>query len=213
MTIASNVLDKEEEVFTPQEPSYLRFVEWALSALILLGITLALFLAPGSNAIIVLFSSFLILFYFLFSFIFFNGIRVRKMFRASSYKGISAGRIIGAIAAGVALSICLSGIMSKLMFWEGSHQMMKSALYLITPVLLIGIIKYINNRSNYHLKILIRLLILGSIGLMLLQISWFDIKYRNHPDLIEASHNYNKNPTELNRQLLEQEKSKALDSQ
>ncbi|MDF2455770.1 MAG: hypothetical protein K0R51_1763 [Cytophagaceae bacterium] len=209
----SGLLDQEEEVYAPQTPSYLRFVEWILGALILFGVALTLVLAPGGNAILVLSISLLVLFYFHFSFIFFNGIRVRKMFSASSYRGIKAGRIIGAIAAGFALSICLTGIMFKLMFWEGSHQMMQSGLYLTIPVFLIGIIKYVSNRSDYYLKILARLLLFGAIGLILMQISWFDIKYRNHPDLIEASHNYNKNHTEENRQLLEQEKTKALENQ
>lgn len=213
MTGNSNLLDKEEENFIPQEPSYLRFVEWILGALILLGIALSLVLAPGGNVIIVLSINLLVLFYFHFSFIFFNGIRVRKMFAASSYKGISTGKIIGAIAVGFALSIGLTGILFKVMFWPGSNPMIYIGLFFMLPVLLVGIIKYVSNKSDYYLKILPRLLIIGSIGLILLQISWFDIKYRNYPDLIEASHNYNKNPTDENERLLEQEKSKVLDDQ
>lgn len=213
MTTHSNPLDKEEEVFTPQEPSNLRFIEWILGALILIGIALTLALAPGSNIILVLSTSLLILFYSSLSFILFNGIRVRKMFTASSYKGIGVGRIIGAIAAGFALSAGLTGILFKLMFWEGSHQMIKSGLFFMIPVFVVGLIKYVaSNRSAYYVKIFIRLLIIGSIGLILLQLSWFDVKYRNHPELIKAFHQYNDNRTEENKQLLEEEKSKVLDN-
>jgi len=208
----SNLLDHEEELIKA-EPSFLRFVELGLGTFIIIGVALSLFLIPGSGPVIVLSASFLVLMYFFFSFAFFNGIRLRKIFKRTSYKGIKTSRIIGAIAAGIVLSLCLVGIMFKLMFWPGQQQMLLGSLVLLVPVAVISLIKYASGKSPYYIKIITRLFIIGGLSLALYYIRWSHVKYRDHPSLIKAFDDYSKHPTPEALEKLNEERNKAINQE
>ncbi|MBC7487938.1 MAG: hypothetical protein H7282_14440 [Cytophagaceae bacterium] len=209
----SNLLDSEEEEIAKSKPSSLRFVELVLGALIIIGTTLSLFLIPGSGPVIVLSASVLVLMYFFLGFAFFNGIRLRKVFKRTSYKGIKTSKIIGAIGTGIVLSLCLVGIMFKLMFWPGQQQMLFSSLTLLVPVFVISIVKYARAKSPYYINIMTRLFIIGGLSLVLYYTRWTHVKYRDHPTLIKAFDDYNQNHTPEGLQRLNEERDKAMNDE
>ena len=104
-------------------------------------------------------------FYYLFSFAFFNKIRLTNIFKGSSYKGISTQQIIVSIVAGFGLSTVCIGILFKMMHWHGAAIMLLSGLITIFVVAIISLIKFFRSKNDCDKQILLRIAIIGVIGL------------------------------------------------
>jgi hypothetical protein len=83
----------------------------AVLAVIALGFNLNR--VPGASALTVLTLSSLSVFYMYLGFALFNGVRLRAIFKKGSFTEISKARTFVAIAAGIALSVTLVGIMFR----------------------------------------------------------------------------------------------------
>jgi hypothetical protein len=154
----------------------------------ILGVLLKILHFPGSNIMIVLTFSTLSMFYYLFSFALFNNIRLRDIFKKSSYKETNAKRIIGAIVLGFALSAILTGVLFKLLFWAGANLQLRGGLYAIGLILPIATIFYFRNKADYYKRVFKRIAIYGGLGLVLYFMpssTLVDIYYRNNRDYAE----------------------------
>lgn len=193
----------------------MRIAEKICGVLVFVSLLLKLALIPLSGLSLLFVFAFLTiaLIYFPLGFAFFNQIRLRRIFKSESYKGLSPGRILGAIGVGISLSpICL-GIIFKIQDWPGANNMLEAGLIPSFIILIIAIYKYFKSTDHYYKRIVIRLLIIGVFGLTLLfttQLRLVKIQFRNHPQYVHAYELYCKNPEdEILRYKLEIEFDRA----
>ena len=165
--------------------------------LIFVSLILKLALITGGSILFVLSILVLSLIYYPFGFAFFNQVILRRIFKKESYKGISVLRIIGAIGVGMALSAICIGTLFKIQEWPGANTNLKAGLISSILILIISIYKYLKFKALYYKRILIRLIIIGVFGLILLYTSNLNlvkIQFRNHPQYIRAYELYLNDP-------------------
>lgn len=173
------------------------------------------FIFPGGNMLFVLTLMLLSLIYFFFGFALFNNIRFRKILKKESYVNISSLKTLGAVSAGISLSITVIGILFKVMFWPGSFTNLKFGIISLIFILIISLIKNFKSKSDFYNKILQRSIIFGGIAISLLFISnqnLAEIKYRNEPEYAKALIDVMNNPEnkEYQRILQEIQKSREM---
>ncbi|MDX1761028.1 MAG: hypothetical protein R3218_02615 [Christiangramia sp.] len=138
-------------------------IELILGTLAGIAIIYKLLLGDELNSLLLISMAGLSLFYIYFSFVYFNGIPLRKVFKKEGYRGISAGKIIGSIALGFGLGITNLGVLWSLMSWP-----FNSYYPLGIPVLILAgflaFIKYRSSRSETYIKMLKRIIVVGIIG-------------------------------------------------
>jgi len=179
----------------------------------ILGIFLKVaFHLPGSGVLIVLAFGTLSMFYYVFSFALFNGIRFRDFFRKASYKDTNAKKIIGAVGLGWALSLIVIGGLFKLQLWAGANVQLLTGLVTIGLILVIATVFYFRNKAEYYKRIFKRIAIYGAFGLVLYltpSSTLVDIYYRNNPDYAELFKKVLTAPDNLElREQLEQMRAK-----
>ena len=182
-------------------------VEKVFVLLVLIGIVLRLMLVPRSAALMFLSSVALCLFYFYLGFALFNDIRLRSIFKKSSYDATNTMHILAGIASGFALSAACVGIMFKFLSWPGSFFQLLLAIFACTIIFVISLIKMKGSNIPFYKRILTRIVSFGSVCVLLLTIpqnTFFEIMWRNHPDYIRAEENLRKDPG--NKELLEKAK-------
>ena len=106
-------------------------------------------------------------FYYFLSFAFFNEISLDRIFEKSSYKNISAFKIIFAIGVGWTFSITILGALFKLELLPYAQYILLVGLIAIGITSVISLIFTFQTKSNYYKQILIREIIIGGIGLIL----------------------------------------------
>ena len=141
-----------------------------------------LYSLPFASELISLFTILLVCIYFNFSFALLNGISFRNMFKKESYKGISTWRIIGTIGAGFALSITIIGILFVYQRWPFGYINLQNGLVMLGIVLIVIVLKKSLSFHEIYTYILVRIGIVGLIGLCLLCIpteTLFEMKCHN----------------------------------
>lgn len=121
------------------------------------------------------------------------------MFKAESYQSIKPANIIIAIVAGIAFSTIWIGIMFKLLRFQGSEFMLNTGLIPLAILLVFALIRYMQTKATLYKNILLRAIIFGAIGFILLMVSDLNIiryQYRDYPDYIKAFEQYTANPSD-----------------
>lgn len=163
--------------------------EKIISIIAFIALGLKLIFIPGSGLLTVLSFSTLSLIYFYFGFALFNNIQLKKIFKKDSYIHISSLRILGAVGAGLSLSMIAIGIMFKFQSWPGASFNLGAGLLMLSIVIIVGLIKYSKTKDEYYINIFKRGAVFGGIGLILMlipQTTWITIKYRNEPAFVDA---------------------------
>lgn len=163
--------------------------EIIIATLSIIALGLNLLLIPGGGVLTVLTLSTLSGLYMYLSFALFNEIRLRNIFKKDSFKGISTMRIVGAVGTGLALSVMTAGLMFKFQSWPGADFNLGAGLFGLLLVTVIGLIKYSKTKSDFYTRIFKRAAIFGGLGLILMltpKTSWVELKYRNHPEYVDA---------------------------
>ncbi len=184
-----------------------------LALLALLAIIFKLALIPGAGILTVLSLSILGMMYYFLGFAFFNGIKLREIFKRSSYKNITAAKIIGAVLAGWVLSMTLIGIMFRLQFYPGGHNMLFFGLLGMMGVIVVSIIaRLIAGESRIFPRILKRIAVVAAVSALLYITptdTLLDIQHRNNPEYRDAMKNAMANPdNDEYQQKLEEEREK-----
>ena len=147
---------------------------------------------------LIIFSSLLLsILYFFFSFLLLNNIRLRGIFKKESYATTNTLRIIGTIGAGIALSIIVNGIIFKFNNWPFGDQNLMIGLILLFCIAVVSIIKFISTKTTFYRNLLIRIFIVGGIGLIFFMITsekLIEIKFRDYPEYVEAEKELLKDP-------------------
>jgi hypothetical protein len=132
--------------------------------------------------------------YYLFGFALFNDIKLKNIFKRSSYKGISVLRIISSVGVGLGLSTICLGILFRIQFWPGGRMMLAVGLITILIITIIAFIDFLKSKSDYK-TILLRVAIIGGIGLLLflktLSVNdikiFMKVKYSKEQDILYIS--------------------------
>jgi len=141
----------------------------------------------ASTITLVLF--FLSMIYFGFSFALLNNIRLRHIFKQESYKGISALRFIGSILVGFVFSILCIGILFKFQLWPNGTYTLLIGLINLGILLIISAVRLIISKDKFYKNLLIRISIIGIIGLIFFSLSYekiLELKYRDDPEYMET---------------------------
>ncbi len=157
--------------------------------LIVIALIMKFSLIPGGSVLVGISLTILSIIYYLLGFAFFNGIRLRHVFKKQSYKGISALRVIGGIGTGMGLSTIIIGIQFKLLHVAGADMMLKVGLGTTIVILFIAFIKFLKAKDEFYKLIFSRIAIIGGLGLILAvlpALTLTKIQFRNHPEYIEA---------------------------
>jgi len=144
--------------------------ELIVGLIAIFGIVLKILHIPGGGILTVLTLTTLSFFYYVFSFTFFNSIRLQDIFKKVSYKGTNSKKIIGTIGLGFALSTVIIGGLFKLQFWPGAAIVLMTGLVATGMVLFIALISYFFNKGdsdNFYAGIFKKIAIYGGLGLIL----------------------------------------------
>ena len=195
----------------------MRNTEKILGLTFLAGLIMKFAFIQGAGLVItVSILSIAIMYYFL-GFALFNQIPLRAIFKKDSYKGKSTYRIIGAVGAGIGISMICNGILFKLQDWPFALSSLGWGLVLTSIILVIAIVKFFKTRSNYYILIFKRIAVIGILGLILYftpAMSIVKFQFRNHPDYIKVYEQYANNPKdEMLRQKLGIEYRRAIMTQ
>lgn len=166
----------------------MRIFEPLIGLLAILGIALKLLQVPGNTLLMVSSFSILSMFYYVFSFALFNGIRFRDIFKKASYKHTNVKRILGAVFLGFALSLIIIGGLFKLQFYPGGDIQLMTGLFTAGVILSVAIIIYFINYSDYYIRVFKRIAIYGVFGLILFftpSATLIDIYYGDQPEFAE----------------------------
>jgi hypothetical protein len=169
------------------------------------------FIFPGGNMLFILTIMLLTFIYFFLGFALFNNIKFRKIIKKESYVNISSLKTLGAVSAGISLSITAIGILFKVMFWPGSYTNLKFGIISLIIITIISLVKNFKSKSDFYNKILKRSILFAGIAIILIFISNQDlaeIKYRNEPEYAKALINVMNNPDNKEYQSKFQEEHK-----
>ncbi|WP_378172989.1 hypothetical protein [Aquimarina sp. SS2-1] len=172
----------------------------------LVGIALYFLGWPFGNELIIISLFGLSCLYFYFGFAIFNKLSLRRIFKKESYQGISAWRIVGAICTGISISIVLLGVLFKIFRWPFANQLLIIGVSFLNVIFLAGLYKILKEKRPFYQRLMVRVVFYGISG----YIFWFiptytflELKYKNHPDYIEAVKRLDKDPE--NPELIKEE--------
>jgi hypothetical protein len=180
----------------------MKTLERILAIGILIALILKFSLVPGGDTLTLWTMMLLACIYYPLGFLFFNHIKLRSMFKSTSYKNVTISKIVFSVVTGLGLSIIVVGSLFKLLNFPGANTMLLSGLIITAIVSVISITLLIKNNDATSEFVLWRAGIVGGIGVFLILTSGLSIvqfQYRNHPDYIKAYTNYLADPQ--NRQL------------
>ncbi|PQJ12665.1 hypothetical protein CJD36_002665 [Flavipsychrobacter stenotrophus] len=98
----------------------MKFLEKVFTIMALIGVLIKLAGLTGGLPLIALSLICLSIHYLLCGFFLFNDIRLRDCFKRSSYKEITALKIIGSLVSAVVLSVLIAGILYRLLYTDGN---------------------------------------------------------------------------------------------
>jgi hypothetical protein len=175
----------------------MRLLEKVFAGGILIALILKFNLISGGD-IFLLWSILLVtILYYPFGFLFFNQIRLRDIFKKAAYKDTNMFKIVVAFIAGLGLAIICVGSLFKLLHFRGANEMLIVGLSTILAVSLLILASIIRKDKVYSTYILVRVWMIGGVGVVLLLFSELDlikIQYRNHPAYIKAYAEYLRHP-------------------
>ena len=187
-------------------------VERFLVMLALIGIIARLLLANGSSLAIVISLMGLSFLYMYFGFALFNDIRFRDISKKVSYGGVATMHIVGAILAGLALSMACIGILFKIQSWPGAVFNLRISLALCVVILVMSFPKLNGKYKQYYKRITVRLTMAAVLCVFLLvgpRKGYLEFMQRDNPAFIKAEEALWDHPDSiaLQRQVTEEQRN------
>lgn len=161
--------------------------EIIISCLAVIAIILKFIGIPGSGLIVVLTLMTLAITYY-FAFALFNNIRLRTIFKSSSYRYTNTKRIVGSVVLGLSLSLVIIGLLFKLQLWPGAAIQLNTGLVFLAICFIVAMINFMKSRDEFYLPLFKRIAVVGGFGLFILltpDSALIDIYYRDRPELAE----------------------------
>ncbi|MHC1733624.1 MAG: hypothetical protein AB9888_16530 [Bacteroidales bacterium] len=136
-----------------------------------IGLLLALLNVPHHSVIVTFLFMALSFFYFYLGFALFNGIHLRKIFKAESYKGIGPWRIAIAIGTGIALSDLTVGFMLAINDYPMASSFLTFGLVFTSVMLLLAAVRNTKEKNQFYRNIILRCAVFIIIAIILLLLS------------------------------------------
>ena len=131
------------------------------------------------------------------------------MFKKDSYKGISTGKILGAISAGIIISIIVLGILFSIMNWPFSGENLLIGLIFLMVITTISLFKYLKQPNLYYKKILFRSITYSLVSVLFLYVLpshfFVSLKYREYPEYVNTVKQLHKDPDNMELKQKEEE--------
>ncbi|MEP2023037.1 MAG: hypothetical protein ABJH98_01935 [Reichenbachiella sp.] len=173
-------------------------IEQVLFITFAIGLLGQIMLVPFSAEILALSLNFLAILYYVFTLPYFLGVPIKRMFKKSSYEGISKKRIIGTIFVGFGLSIVIIGIMFKLLILPGAVEMLTIGTRGILAASLVLLIKNFRNKksalNHFSLVRMVLILIIGYTVYLTPSNLIVQVFYRDNPEFVELFNEYYEHP-------------------
>ena len=153
----------------------------------LAGIVFKLLHLPGAGFLMIIGMSGLAMCYFLMSHPISQGNALNEDESKDSKDDSTTGILVK--AAGMALSVAVLGILFKMQSYPGASFMLMVGTLSLIVIGVVGWFKYHQNRSPHMGRLLIRILVIGSLSGLLYSIPrelWLEIKYPDNPEYRQA---------------------------
>lgn len=154
----------------------MRKTEKVLTILMLIGAVMVYTDVAGGSILVTFPGLILSLLYFPLGFALFNGIRLRHIFRRSSYENKTVIDIVEAVFAGLFLQVGLFAVLFVIYQWAGTRVMVTGGLTLSIVCFLYSIIKWKLKRKKLYKEVLIRSVVI-TIAIILSHFLFKDISY------------------------------------
>jgi len=163
------------------------------------GILMKLFLIPGGDVVLAISLITLALVYYPFGFLYFNDVRLKRIFDRRSYKGITVPRGVATFLGGLIFSVLATGVLFKLLLLPGDSQMITVGLMGAAAFFVALTVRNLVMKKSSPLarRMMARTLLWSavSIGLLLTPSrTLVKIFYRDHPQYVEAFEKAIENP-------------------
>ena len=162
--------------------------EKIFGVLAVIGLVMKFTLIPGHGLILVVSLCFLSMLYFFLGFALFNDIPLKRIFKRESYQAISPARLIGTIGLGFSFSEITFGMLFKIQHYPGSATQLVGGLFFTIIILIVALIRFGKNKSDFYKNIFTRILIVGGFGLitLLTPTDWLmRVTHRDNPEYLE----------------------------
>ena len=153
--------------------------EVILNAIAIIGILMILLEFPGGRFLLILSIGILSLLYFYLGFAIFNDLRFREIFKKISYSKIKALHILGAVGVGISLSICIIGILFRIMLWPGSAVQLLFGIISLSAIIILCLIR-LKSKVKFYKRILLRVVPILALGLLLYMLPIRQLVYIMH---------------------------------
>jgi putative Mn2+ efflux pump MntP len=133
-----------------------------------IGLLLALLNVPHHSVIVTFLFMALSFIYFYLGFALFNGIHLRKIFKAESYKGIGPWRMAIAVGTGIALSDLTVGFMLAINDYPMASSFLTFGLVLTSIMLLLASVRNATEKIQFYRNIILRCAVFIIIAIIFL---------------------------------------------
>lgn len=188
-------------------------IELFLISVFLTGVILKLLLIPFSDYFIVVSMIILAMLYYPLGIFLYNSVGPNKIFKKSSYRSLSANRILASIGIGLALSIVNIGLLFKLYQLPGFNFILTFGLILSVVALVVLVLKRRYLISIFHKNMIRRVsvcFIIGIIVYVIPEIFFVKAFFRDHPSFIKLYEQKLANPDDEKIQRLVEEARNEL---
>ena len=167
-------------------------IEQFLAALAIVGLVMRLIPMSGGAEIIGISLSLLALLYYPLGFFYFNSIKLSKVFKSESYKGITFFRGFGSFLAGLLFSIIAIGSIFKLLLLPGANEMLLIGFWSTSLFLMVILFQLTRSKSTLLIVLVKRTAIWAVVGGILWLtpgLTLAKIYYRDNPENLEYFEN------------------------
>lgn len=142
-----------------------------VSIVLIVLLLLARFFTSSVDVMLFILFTFLSIYYYGLGFFLLNDLRLKDIFKKSSYTKISTLRILGSILAPMFLSSLLIGILYILMRYEGSLNMFFTGLTSVVIVIIISLIKYQTKKDPFYKKVVLKFSLWAALAIIVYSIN------------------------------------------
>ncbi|MEM6516674.1 MAG: hypothetical protein AAF688_10865 [Bacteroidota bacterium] len=157
---------------------------------------------PFSSLILTLSCLLLSLLYFRFGFAILNNVKFKNIFKKSSERKLSNLRVLGTVFTGFLLSLLVIYMLFKFQRWPYGDYGLLVCLSGLSIIAVVCVVKFAINKDGFYKTLLLRLILIGTFGLILFLTSeekLLEVKFRHNPEYVEIEKQLIKDPenTEL----------------
>ena len=145
-------------------------IEILLWLLIILSILTKIYYSPIMGTIFTVFGIVVLAqFYMVLNFALINNLRLKEIFKKSTYKSIDIKKIIiSAVLGALGFSTILIGTLFKIMHWKGAFEQLLFGLIISSIIITVTSILYFAKDRRFYANIVLRIAIFGFIAVYFL---------------------------------------------